>query len=911
MKRLLVLTALLLGALTSFPAGAQLQYFGYVGNADDDASLNKTKGYTNFAHVSSREYLGDPFVTQRVNALSQKGLKATIDLGLVLWCNYDRDGDGNGDGYRELCGDFMTRWNTWKQNNASVLTSDKVLAFAILDEPFAKDANMADFEYATAMVKAAFPWAKIWMVEAACVVEGYCVEWQSEYPALANYTGTLPGVDWIGLDIYGIRPKTNTIFLNARARLKQRFPGKKWLYVMDGYYDPNVHWPLGGLSVMASVARDWYDVAKADPDTVLLGGFLWPDLAPGVTGTQNFPCSIQTEHVAIGRLATGKVRPQASLPIGSFSIDTNGVASGWVCDPDATLCEIPRADLYVDGVLAATPALSVSNTIPQAQCGTGFGYRFQHTLPRNTAERSVTLKATDLTSGVATIPSTCGQRPACSWTPHLQHFGYVGGADDDHALNQTKGYTNFAHIATVDVSGTFVRDRVTAMSQKGIKATIDLGKVLWCGTSYTYLCSDYQTRWNTWKTTNASILTSDKVLAFAIRDEPFFNKVNIPGYETAAQMVKTDFPWAKIFLVEAACAVRGSCNGTSHTAFSQYTGTMPSVDWVGVDEYAIRPTTNTGYKNAVQKLKLKFPGKKTVYIMDGYWDAAHDAVLSLSNMRTVAQEWHTVARDDFDSVLLGVFLWGSLGTGTTGSGKLSCDIMQQHVTVGREVTGKVRAQTALPVGRLEGLYGGNAVGSACDPDGTVCENPQVQLKTSSGGGTNVYFPDRNDYVLNPQCGTGRAIRFRAGVSWSSGHPLTAVAKDLDSAATATLPSNCLENPACVWYSSYQEAKGYMEDLGVAGLAQGWVCDPDAPHLSTKVKLMANNTVIGIYTADLGSEQAVANECGGGTNHRFMVQLPAWTRGYDVTAYSVDLTSGDILIPWLCSDPWTDYWSCTW
>ncbi len=70
-------------------------------------------------------------------------------------------------------------------------------------------------------------------------------------------------------------------------------------------------------------------------------------------------------------------------------------------------------------------------------------------------------------------------------------------------------------------------------------------------------------------------------------------------------------------------------------------------------------------------------------------------------------------------------------------------------------------------------------------------------------------------------------------------------------------------------------------------------------------------MIGIYTADLSSEQAVADECGGGNSHRFNVQLPAWTRGYDVQAYSVDLTSGNILIPWLCSDPWTDYWSCTW
>jgi hypothetical protein len=619
------------------------------------------------------------------------------------------------------------------------------------------------------------------------------------------------------------------------------------------------------------------------------------------------------EHVSIGRAITQKTRPQTSLPIGTFAVDSNGVVSGWVCDPDGTLCEQPPSNLYVDGVLTATFSLSSQSTIPQAQCNTGFGYTFQQTLARDTAGHNVTVVAQDLTSGSATIPSSCAQNPGCVWTPHLSTFGYVGSGDDDLALNQAKGYTNYAHIATVaDVNSTFVRDRVTALSQKGLKATIDLGKVLWCGTRYTTLCSDYVARWNAWKVTNAGILAADKVLAFAIRDEPFLNHANIAGYELAAHMVKTDLPWAKIFLVEAACAVRGSCNGTSELGFAQYAGTMPDVDWVGVDEYAIHPATNNGFKLAVKKLKQKFPSKKTVYIMDGFWDANHGTALGpVSSMAAVAREWYNVAHDDLSSVLLGVFTWPSMGNGITTSRNFACTVMQEHVSIGREVTGKVRGQTGGPTGRLEGVYDGNVVGWACDADGTVCENPQITLQM----GPYTYgssFPDRNDYVLSAQCGAGLGLRFRTNLgSGSSGYPITAKARDLDSTSTVTLPSNCLENPACLWYSSSWEAKGYMEDLGVNGNAQGWVCDPDAPHLSTKVKLVANGTVIGIYTAELSSEQAVADECGGGNSHRFNVQLPAWTRGYDVQAYSVDLTSGNILIPWLCSDPWTDYWSCTW
>jgi hypothetical protein len=267
-----VLAILLLGALLPPSIHAQLQYFGYIGAADDDASLNKTYAYTNFAHVSTGIDLYDPFVRNRVTAMSQKGLKATIDLGLVLWCDYDLDGDGIGDGYRQLCSDFVTRWNTWKQNNASVLTADKVLAFAILDEPFARNASMQDFDYAAGLVKAAFPWAKVWMVEAACVIEGTCGDPSPYY----NYTGSLPSVDWIGLDTYGIHPATDTTFLNARARLKARFPSKKWLYVMDAFWAPTLHaYTLGPITVMAPVAREWYDVARTDADAVLLGGFIW------------------------------------------------------------------------------------------------------------------------------------------------------------------------------------------------------------------------------------------------------------------------------------------------------------------------------------------------------------------------------------------------------------------------------------------------------------------------------------------------------------------------------------------------------------------------------------------------------------------------------------------------------------
>lgn len=794
------LLQLVLGALAflALPAAAEIRYFGYVGAADDDVGLDQTHPFTNIAHVSARADLADPFVRERVAAIAARGLKATVDLGQVLWCNDDLDGDGLPDGHR-LCTDHLRRWKAWTRDHAGVLTQDKVLAFAILDEPFAKDADMQEYEAATALVKATFPWAKVWLVEAACVVEGYCPVWQTAYSGLADYTGSLPDVDWIGLDIYGIHPATDPTFQSARARLKARFPGKRWLYVMDAFWAPDWHGSdLGHLPVMGEIAREWYEVARADPDAILLGGFLWHDLPeiPGARGAKNFPCGNLAEHVAIGRAITRKARTQGSPPIGSFAIDGDGTVSGWVCDPDATLCEVPRVEIHVDGALAAALDLAGEETFPDPRCGASLAYRFRQTLPRATAGRTVTLTARDDVD-TAAIPGACAASPGCVWTPHLRHFGYVGAGDDDLGLRQTRSYTDFSHLAAgPDPAGTLLRERVAALAQEGIQATVDLGEVFWCGAPG--LCADHAARWTTWKEANAEVLTPDRVLAFSLRDRPFFHRVDMAGYERAARLVKQDFPWAKVLLVEEACAVRGSCGGRRHPAFARYAGVLADVDWIGLAEAAIRPATDGAFQAAVGKLKARFPGKPTAYVLEGSWDAAHAAALGApAILRAVAREWYEVAQADSGAVLLAVSAWGPPGPGTIGSRDLACAVLGEHVAIGREITGKVRPQTGPPLGRLEAVDGGTAVGWACDPDAAVCENPQVQLDVA-GALVTAVFPDRRDVVVNARCGTGFGVRFRASLGGAAeGLPVTAVARDLDGAGTRTLPSRCPESPACV------------------------------------------------------------------------------------------------------------------
>jgi len=48
-----------------------------------------------------------------------------------------------------------------------------------------------------------------------------------------------------------------------------------------------------------------------------------------------------------------------------------------------------------------------------------------------------------------------------------------------------------------------------------------------------------------------------------------------------------------------------------------------------------------------------------------------------------------------------------------------------------------------------------------------------------------------------------------------------------------------------------------------------------------------------------SEQAIADQCGGGYQHRLSVQLPSWARGGPIYAYALDLVWGKVQLSWVC------------
>jgi hypothetical protein len=493
----------------------------------------------------------------------------------------------------------------------------------------------------------------------------------------------------------------------------------------------------------------------------------------------------------------------------------------------------------------------------------------------------------------------------------IQYFGYaaIGDRPTDaqnlQDLDSTASYTNFAALTTTGVvTDPTLRSRVLNVTQHGLKALIDLGKLLWCpADNYQHLCPDYLQRWTQWQQINGDIINSANVLAFSVLDEPFGRNA-VGDYDTATSLVKNTYPWAKIYMIEGGAFIRQPGG-----PFDRYIGALPFVDWVGVDEYTIRPASHSGYQAALQKLKSKFPTKKIIYVLDGYWDTNHTAFLGdIEAMGPVADEWYSVARKDPNAVMLAVFRWGS---GPNNSQGFPCTVLNRHIAIGRAVTGKTRPLTSLPIGHLDGIdSNGCASGWACDPDGAICETVQMSFNSPVLAVPVVGTADRSsEDRINALCKTGRNHRFfQCLPAETSGRPLTVAANDLDSGLRSLSAASCAGRTGCTWYRNLYPPKGLLSGIDASGLATGWTCDPDAPSVSIQVQFLVNGRSAGVFRANEDNEPAVTNQCGGGTAHRFRVQLPAWTKGRKILAYGLDAVGGSSNLPGgLC----TQNPACSW
>ena len=357
-----------------------IKYFGYAYGAEDSTDLSKTGFYTNFA--STDGVYGQSLVA-RVNAMTAANVLALIDLGQVLWCQT------NGQGNYHLCSasdqglDYRARWNAWKSQNQSVLNTRQVLAFGIIDAAVAYGIPDQDVNAAAQLVKGDFP---------------AIITYSTDGAIHASQFRNSPYLDWLGLDQYGIDPLTDSTFKNAIATLKRSmYSNQKLIYVLDAFWEKDLHRDQYGLcqADLGPIAYEWYRAANADPQAVMLVGFLWPsigdcsgrscskikctDACPSdgcpLIGSVDLPQSVRDAQIAIGRTILGK--SQGYLD-GANCQQIWGWA--WYSDQPNTPINV---DIYDGNTLLATVAANLFRQ-DLLNAGKGNGYHaFSYNVPNS------------------------------------------------------------------------------------------------------------------------------------------------------------------------------------------------------------------------------------------------------------------------------------------------------------------------------------------------------------------------------------------------------------------------------------------------------------------------------------------------------------------------------------------------
>lgn len=345
-----------------------IKYFGYAG-VESSTDISRVSSYTNFSYIAGSY---DTSIAPQLTALKSKGMRGVIDLGRVLWCP---DNAANPYGGWHLCttsdpggGNYVTRWNAWVNTNYGYLNSNYVLAFSVITEHTLRGIPVTDVQAATSLVKQTYPTIATMITENADDI----------YNAGAYYQ--VPNnVDWISSSKYSIEPEFDAKFKRSIEILKSRKQSwQRTVYVLDGIYGDG-HKPVAPtVHDMDAIAQQWYKVASQDPEAILLGVFIWPNVdAEKLLGSANMGATVLNKHTAIGKAILGGKYPTYQ---GKHEIADCARIDGWAWDTSQPNTPI-SVDIYVDGVRRATVRANLARyDLSRAGIGNG-SHGFTSSLP--------------------------------------------------------------------------------------------------------------------------------------------------------------------------------------------------------------------------------------------------------------------------------------------------------------------------------------------------------------------------------------------------------------------------------------------------------------------------------------------------------------------------------------------------
>ncbi len=291
-------------------------------------------------------------------------------------------------------------------------------------------------------------------------------------------------------------------------------------------------------------------------------------------------------------------------------------------------------------------------------------------------------------NSVSIFPTINPSAPA-----HLQYFGHFFvdvGVDDPHdTINKTiftdevASSSNLAQMSAYYASED-LRARIKAMNDLCVKPFLSLQEVLFerldkaapSGTRFA-LVADYQTRWQTFKTTNAGSLEAGSIGAFYLMDEPVWNGVTFGDLELVAQMVKRDFPSVPTLIVEAYPVLDSLRVPTS-------------IDWIGFDRYAVfKPSSNASFLAQLATLKSKrsMPDQKLFLVIDDQWMPEYSTLgVTASQMGATIQDYYDLAASDPEIAGLLGYRWAGVpGDAAIGVRDMPQNIIDLNVSLGKRI----------------------------------------------------------------------------------------------------------------------------------------------------------------------------------------------------------------------------------
>ncbi len=283
--------------------------------------------------------------------------------------------------------------------------------------------------------------------------------------------------------------------------------------------------------------------------------------------------------------------------------------------------------------------------------------------------------------------------PAQTAPAHLRYFGFTAidclyddpldASTKTNYIDEVSSFTNIAHMCVYDYSDDIVA-RTTLMNNSCVNPLLHIQNIFFeavdasapSGVNYD-LYADYTDRWNTFKTTNASVLQTEKIGCFYVADEPYWNGISESDMASVCALLKSDYPSIPLLMVEAYTTVNDM-------------QVPEQMDWVGFDRYGtFDPQTDPDFLDNLDTLKVRLtsPDQKIILIIDDQWYPEYETYLGWGKdtMADVTQNYYNLAAADSDIIGLIGYIWPGGLDGATHHGvrNLTTKVINKNIEIGQ------------------------------------------------------------------------------------------------------------------------------------------------------------------------------------------------------------------------------------